>query len=71
MIDLVTKGGSVVRTKHLRARMNVDKEAIMGERIKVLYCHMSKMIADGLTKPLEGTHFTTFADILLGHCKTE
>lgn len=68
VIDLVTKGGGIVRTKHLRARMN---EAIMEERIKVVYCHISKMIADGLTKPLEGTHFTTFADILLGHCKTE
>jgi hypothetical protein len=66
VIDLVTKGGGVVRTKHLRARMNVGKEAIMEERIKVVYYHTSNMIADGLTKPLEGNNFATFADILLG-----
>jgi hypothetical protein len=50
--DLVTKGGGVVQMKHSRARMNVGKEAILEERIKVVYCHMSRMIADGLTKAL-------------------
>ncbi len=58
MIDLVTKGG-VVRTKHLRARMNIGREAILEERIKVIYCHTSRMIADGLTKVLKGMHFST------------
>jgi len=28
------------------------------------------MIADGLTKPLEGNTFLTFADFILGHCAT-
>jgi hypothetical protein len=57
--------------KHLRARMNVVREAISEERIKVVYCHMSRMIANGLTKPLEGSNFTTFADLILGHHETE
>ncbi len=70
VIDLVTKGGGVVRTKHLRARMNVGREAIAEKRIQVVYCHTSKMIADGLTKPLEGNTFLTFADFILGHCAT-
>jgi len=53
VIDLVTKGGGVVRTKHLR-----------------VYCHTSRMIVDGLTKPLEVNTFLTFAEFILGHCAT-
>ncbi len=71
VIDLVTKGGGVVRTKHIRARMNVGREAILEERIKVVYCHTSRMIADGLTKALEGSAFITIADLILGHHETE
>ena len=67
VIDLVTKGGGVVQTKHLRAWMNISREAILEERIKVIYCHTSWMIADGLTKALKGSAFTTFADLILGH----
>jgi hypothetical protein len=69
VIDLVTKGGGIVRTKHLRARMNVGREAILQERIKVVYCHTSRMIADGLMKALEGNVFLTFTDMILGHHK--
>ena len=65
VIDLVTKGGGVVRTKHMRARMNVGREAIVEEWIKVVYCHTSRMTADGLTKALEGSAFVTFADLIL------
>ncbi len=71
VIDLVTKGGGVVRMKHLRARMNVGREAILEERIKVVYCHTSRMIANGLTKALEGSAITFFADLILGHSETE
>jgi hypothetical protein len=39
--------------------MNIGREAILEERIKVIYCHTSRMIADGLTKVLKGMHFST------------
>jgi hypothetical protein len=48
--------------------MNVGREAVLKERIKVVYCHTSQMIANGLTKALEGSAFTTFTDLILGHC---
>ena len=51
--------------------MNVGREAILEERIKVIYCHTSWMIADGLTKALKGSAFTTFADLILGHHEME
>jgi hypothetical protein len=66
VISLVTKGGGVVRTKHLRVRMNLCREAVEEKRIKVEYIHTSKMLADGLTKVLEGKEFTSFRNNLLG-----
>jgi hypothetical protein len=51
--------------------MNVGREAILEERIKVVYCHTSWMIANGLTKVLEGSAITTFADLILGHHEME
>ena len=62
----MTKGGEVVRTKHLRVRMNLCREAIQEKGIIVEYIHTSKMLADGLTKVLEGKEFTSFRNNLLG-----
>ncbi len=66
VISLVTKGGGVVRMKHLRVRMNLCKEAVDEERVRIAYVHTSKMIADGLTKALEGKAFITFKRNMLG-----
>ena len=63
----VTTGGGIPRTKHLRARMNMAREAIQQERVRVVHCRAHLMKADGLTKPLEGTDFSIFAKPML--CK--
>jgi hypothetical protein len=58
VITLVTSGGGITRTKHLRARMNLVKEAVMDrKRVKVAYMPTERMVADGLTKVLEGQQF--------------
>jgi hypothetical protein len=67
LIQLVSTGGGIPRTKHLCAGMNAAREAIHEKRITVEYCHAALMRADGLTKPLEGKDFVTFADHML--CK--
>ncbi len=54
VISLVMKGGGVIRTKHLRVRMNLCWEAVQEKRIQEEYIHVSKMLADGLTKVFEG-----------------
>jgi hypothetical protein len=66
VISLITKGGGVMRTKHLRMRMNLGKEALEMNRIIVKYLHTSKMIADGLTKVLEKKDFVIFRMLILG-----
>jgi hypothetical protein len=60
VITLVTQGGGVTRTRHLRNRMHLVKEAIDERRLIVYHCKASKMIADGLTKLLEGAEFKHF-----------
>jgi len=66
VISLVTKGGVVVRTKHLRVRMNSMKEAIKEKRVKVEHIRTKSMVADGFTKPLEGADFTFFQGAVMG-----
>ena len=66
VIALVTECGGVVRTKHLRVHMELCKEGLEQKHFEIKYIHTSKMIADGLSKPLEGKPFLTFASQLLG-----
>ena len=66
VISLVTKGGGVVRTKHLRVRMNLCKEAYDEGRIRIGYANTNDMKADGLTKPLQGEQFQKFKALMLG-----
>jgi hypothetical protein len=66
VILLVMKGGGVVRTKNLHVRMTLCREAVEEKRITVEYIHTSKMLADGLTKLLEGKELTFFRNNLLG-----
>ena len=66
VIALVTECGGVVRTKHLRVRMELCREGLQNNKFIVKYINTLKMIADGLTKPLEGLAFLIFASNMLG-----
>jgi hypothetical protein len=59
VVSLVTLGGGVTRTKHLRNRMHLAKEVVDLKRLTEL------MIADGLTKPLKGFEFRQFIQSLM------
>jgi len=65
VIALVTRGGGVVRTKHLRVRMNLCKEALNLKRFIVCHIGTARMIADGFTKALEKRDFRPFMNNLL------
>ena len=66
VISLVTIGGGITRTKHMRARKNLGKESVDEKRIVVLYINTKDMMADGLSKVLEGAPFHKFASCVLG-----
>jgi hypothetical protein len=65
VVSLVTLGGGVTRTKHLRNRMHLAKEAVDLKRLIIKHCRAKLMIADGLTKPLEGIDFQQFVQNLM------
>jgi hypothetical protein len=67
VISLVTQGGGVTRTKHMRARVNLGKECFDEKRALIQYCHTKMMRADGASKVLEGSAFEQFARFVQGH----
>jgi len=66
VITLVTEGGGVMRTKHLRVRMELCKQPLQEGKFTIKYVNTKQMLADGLTKALEGDDFIVFAENLLG-----
>ena len=67
-ITLVTKGGGKYRTVHLRVRQARVKEMVDNGRLIVEHMPTGNMIADVLTKPLQGTLFNFLVDKLLHFC---
>ena len=59
-ISLVTRGGGKPRTKHMRVRQNVVLELVRNNELVVQYESTKNMLADILTKPLQGQIMTDF-----------
>jgi hypothetical protein len=66
VISMLVNGGGKVRTKHLRARLMLLREKVVQNEIEVQYIKTKEMIADILTKPLQGEQFHVLAWELLG-----
>ena len=66
VVSLVTLGGGVTRTKHLRVRMHLGKEMVNEGRIRVIYKKGEEMLADGMSKPYDPVKHKPFALELLG-----
>jgi hypothetical protein len=65
-ITLVETGGGKHRTKYMKVRQAYVTERLGTHELSIVYIHTSKMIADILTKPLQGEHFHRFAQIVMG-----
>ena len=59
------------RTRHIRIRKLFTKDFIESGRFKLEYCKSNEMIADILTKPLQGELFEKLRDLLLGYTINE
>jgi hypothetical protein len=57
VVKLVTQGGGVTRTKHLRVRIHLAKEQIKKKRLVIKHTKAEEMVADGASKPLKGEDF--------------
>ena len=54
------------RTKHVNIRYFFMKDRIANGEFKVEYCPTDQMLADYFTKPLQGSKFVMFRDMVLG-----
>ncbi len=63
----VTQGGGVTMTRHLRSHTHLAKETVGAHRLIIKHCKCKAdlMIADGLTKPLDGAEFQNFIQSLM------
>mmetsp|Transcript_14374 Transcript_14374/g.26989 ORF Transcript_14374/g.26989 Transcript_14374/m.26989 type:complete len:340 (+) Transcript_14374:90-1109(+) len=61
------KMSSGQKTKHMDARYFFIKDRLESENIKVEYCPTEFMIADFFTKPLQGSLFRKFRDVIQGY----
>jgi hypothetical protein len=65
-MDLIGKGAGKPRTKYMKVRMEYVRERVDSGETQLRYLHTTKMIADLLTKPLQGETFHRFAKLALG-----
>jgi hypothetical protein len=60
------RASSSKRTKHIEIRYYYVEDRIAKGDLSVVWCPTDKMIADYLTKPLQGQMFIRFRDVLMG-----
>ena len=65
-ISLVTVGGGKPRTKHMRVRQNVVLEMHHNGQVRIEHVPTADMVADVLTKPLQGEQLCRLAGVLAG-----
>jgi len=66
VVSLITLGGGVTRTKHLRMRMHLGKEMVDEKLLKVVYKKGDEMLADGFSKPYDPVKHKPFAIEFMG-----
>ena len=68
-MKIITNGkrSSGQKTKHMNNRYFWIKDRLSSEGIQVQYCPTEKMVADFFTKPLQGSLFRKFRDIIMGY----
>ena len=66
-IVLYGKRSCSAKTKHMNHRYFWIKNRLEKEKIKVKHCPTDKRVADFFTKPLQGSLFRKFRDVILGY----
>jgi hypothetical protein len=58
-------------SKHIHIRYFFATDKIQKKEVRLIYCPTDKMIADYSTKPLQGSKFVEFRDLMLGILKAD
>ena len=65
-ITLVTKGGGKYRNKYMMVRQCYVRERVQAGEVVVQYVQTHRMLADALTKPLQGSLFRMMTSWISG-----
>ena len=57
---------SCKRTKHINVRYYFIKDYVERKEIHIIYCPTNQMVGDYFTKPLQGSQFLRFRDVIMG-----
>ncbi len=60
------KAPSSKRTKHINVRYFFITDRILKGEVRVEWCPMAEMVADFMMKPLQGSTFKKFRDLIMG-----
>ncbi len=60
------RASSSKHTRHIEIRYYYVADRVAKGDLRVVWCPMDEMIADFLTKPLQGKAFVKFWDLLMG-----
>jgi hypothetical protein len=60
------KASSSKRTKHINVRYFFITDRISKGEVRVEWCPTKEMVADFMTKPLQGSLFRKFWDVIMG-----
>jgi hypothetical protein len=66
LLETNGRASSSKRTKHINIRYYYVADRVAKGDLRVVWCPTDKMIADFLTKPLQGKAFVEFRDLLMG-----
>ena len=66
LLEMNGRASSSKRMKHIEIRYYYVADCIAKGDLSVVWCPTNKMIADFLTKPLQGKVFQQFRDVLMG-----
>jgi len=65
------RASSGKRTRHINIRYYFITDRINMKEIEVEWCPTKEMVADFMTKPLQGSHFRRLRDLIMGMTKVE
>jgi hypothetical protein len=60
------KASSGKRTRHINIRYFFITDRVTMKEIEIKWCPTKEMVADFMTKPLQGSHFRKLRDLIMG-----
>jgi hypothetical protein len=64
------KASSGKRTRHINIQYFFITDWVNMKEISIGWCPTKKMVADFMTKPLQGSHFRNFRDCIMGRVRS-